>query len=58
MDIYNVPDDKRDREIHLNARRHALTELLDSLAENGVLSPAVSGQIHNDIEDINKMLEE
>ncbi len=58
MNIYNVPDDKRDREIHLKARRTALGELVVNIESDGIdISPAVLGAIYNDIEDINKMLE-
>ena len=58
MNIYNVPDDKRDREIHLKARKWALLELEQSLEEFDIpVSVAILGQVHNDIEDINKILE-
>ena len=57
MNIANIPNDKRDAEIHLKARKLAIEELILSLEECGInMSAEALGAMYNDIEEINELL--
>lgn len=58
LNRFNIPNDQRDAVIHLKARKWAIIDLEAALEEHGIpVSCAVLGQMSNDIEEINKLLE-
>ena len=57
MNKHNIPNDKRDAEIHINARIIHLNEMIESLNDCGIdISPPVLGAMYNDIEELNRLL--
>ena len=57
MNIHNVPNDKRDAEIHLKARKLAILELQAGMEVVGIDVPVeILGAMYNDIEEINELL--